>query len=31
MNKYISIVVVVALIVLGGWFLKGDNKRRKYY
>ncbi|MEK7128576.1 MAG: peptidylprolyl isomerase [Patescibacteria group bacterium] len=29
MNKYISIVVVVALIVLGGWLLKGDNKKEE--
>src|SRR3989338_2309781 len=29
MNKYVSIVIVLVLIVLGGWFLKGDKDKEE--
>ena len=29
MNKYISIVIVATLIILGGWLLKGDSKKEE--
>jgi len=29
MNKYVSIVIILALIVLGGWFLKGDKDKEE--
>ena len=29
MNKYVSIVVVAVLVVLGGWFLKGDKNKEE--